>query len=208
MENVVSEQLNVNVRVRKASTKYNDEMVSEENISKALKGYQKYHTTKKKKPPTDQFTDLNQTLGDAPVIDGRRKKKVPGEGGKKTKALVIKAIPLTPREKALDEAEERLIALTQARSARAQNMYKSLPVGADEVIDLTSAVKKGVKESSCLLLDWTTREAKMVGSLCKVYWDGDKTWFYARILNYDSHYKRHFVSTISSVFSSLIEGMQ
>lgn len=60
--------------------------------------------------------------------------------------------------------------------------------------DIETAIKRGVKESSTLLLDWASPKAKMIGFLCKVYWDGEDTWFYARILNYDSFYDRHYVS--------------
>ena len=33
----------------------------------------------------------------------------------------------------------------------------------------------------------------MIGSLCKVFWDGEDEWFYARILYYDKRYDRHLV---------------
>jgi hypothetical protein len=34
----------------------------------------------------------------------------------------------------------------------------------------------------------------MIGGNSKIWWDGDNKWFYARILNYDSFYDKHYVS--------------
>ena len=54
-----------------------------------------------------------------------------------------------------------------------QAIYKAL----DEIIDVTS------------LLDYT----HILGTLCKVYWDGENDWYYARILAYDSASQLHFI---------------
>lgn len=54
-----------------------------------------------------------------------------------------------------------------------QAIYKAL----EEIIDVSS------------LLDYT----HLLGTLCKVYWDGENDWYYARILAYDSASQLHFI---------------
>ena len=56
-----------------------------------------------------------------------------------------------------------------------------------------AAVKKCVKESTKLLTDWNQQPASFIGKTCKVYWDGDRQWFYARIIYYDANHGRHYV---------------
>jgi hypothetical protein len=63
----------------------------------------------------------------------------------------------------------------------------------EEIKDLHSAIQRTAQESCSLLHDWTSEEAKIVGSRCRVYWDGDNEWYDARIVNYDSATKRHFL---------------
>lgn len=72
-----------------------------------------------------------------------------------------------------------------------------LPEGQTELADLDVAVAQGCKECTTLLLDWEASSAKMIGNLCKIWWDGDQRWFYARILNYDSHYDKYYVSDMN-----------
>lgn len=82
--------------------------------------------------------------------------------------------------------EEDLVALTINEGANLQNFK-----------DLHEAVQQSLLESSVAslmqLLDWSSPSVKKIGSLCKVYWDGEREWFYARILNYDKIRDRHYV---------------
>lgn len=63
--------------------------------------------------------------------------------------------------------------------------------------DLHAAVYQGMEESCATslmeLLDWDMPEVKKIGALCKVYWDGEVSWFDARILNYDKRSNKHYV---------------
>jgi hypothetical protein len=40
---------------------------------------------------------------------------------------------------------------------------------------------------------------KPIGNLCKVFWDGENQWYYARILSYDPTSARYFVSIYFSL---------
>lgn len=97
------------------------------------------------------------------------------------------------------KAEDKLMEKAlQIRGSFAQ-MQKSrvprpLPDATEEHPDLATAVKRGVKDSNTLLLDWNSVSAKRIGVCCKVFWDGDNRWFYGRILNYDSIYDKYYVS--------------
>ena len=122
------------------------------------------------------------------------------QGGGKSRLLKGKfhrAEPiLTPQARLQEEIEEKHIARSRDRHNKTSKPMKVLPEGAVEIPDIKTAIKRGIKECSTLLLDWNASKAKMIGGLCKVYWDGENTWFYARILNYDSFYDRHYVSCL------------
>jgi hypothetical protein len=107
------------------------------------------------------------------------------------------------KDKQLNEIEESVISLAQKRR-NSSTPIMFTPDGPSELPDQISALKKSVSENACLLLDWTTIEAKMVGSLCKVFWDGEDTWFYARILNYDENRRLHYVRLFCSSCSILL----
>jgi hypothetical protein len=154
-----------------------------------IKVYSKVSVAKRKKLSLDPTGEENLYL--EPKVE-KRKKVLNLENIPKKVKTVKPPVP-TPKEKAADEAEERLIAAAAERRLKTSIARKALPQGAQEIPDLTTAVKRGVKECTSLLLDWTSKHAKVVGSLCKVYWDGEDTWYYARVLNYDSFYKRHYV---------------
>lgn len=111
----------------------------------------------------------------------------------KAKAKHETVVVLTPQARLQEELEEKHIARGRERKSRVPKPRKILPEGAVDLPDIETAIKRGVKESSTLLLDWASPKAKMIGFLCKVYWDGEDIWFYARILNYDSFYDRHYV---------------
>jgi hypothetical protein len=81
------------------------------------------------------------------------------------------------------------------------NSHTSLPIsgsgGLKGFRDLHAAVYQGMEESCATslmeLLDWDMPEVKKIGALCKVYWDGEDSWFDARILNYDKRSNKHYV---------------
>jgi hypothetical protein len=98
-----------------------------------------------------------------------------------------------PKEKALDEMEEALIS-TALRRRPLVPTRKSLPIGPARLLDMNTALTQSYVDISIPLYDWTIPEAKMIGWICKVYWDGEDEWFYARILNYDQFHKKHYVS--------------
>ncbi len=107
----------------------------------------------------------------------------------------VPVVVLSSKERALEDTEEKFIVSAYAKSSRVAEAPKELPEGPIQQTDVNAAVKKGVKDCSSLLLNWNTKNAKIIGALCKVFWDGDNEWFYGRILNYDSHHNRHFVSS-------------
>ena len=103
-------------------------------------------------------------------------------------------ILLTHKEKVQDDLEERLIAnVTQKRALSLPKEAKALPSGPFDVPDQKAAIFRSFQEVSELLDTFTSFQAKLIGCLCKVYWDGEHKWFYARILNYDPYHKRHYV---------------
>lgn len=90
----------------------------------------------------------------------------------------------------------KLIAYAKAKTNRPAVEIKPLPVGQFTVTNLSAAVTKGLNECHSLLLNWNAGPAKRIGKRCKVFWDGDEAWYYARVLNYDSHFDMHFVSFV------------
>ena len=162
---------------------------SDKEFNKQLKEYQKKPIQRKKpaqeeKPvPVVEIITLNVNKG-APK---------PAKGTGRAKKDKEHVAILTPQQRIQEEIEERHIARGRERKARASKPRKVLPEGAVEMTDIESSIKRGVKECSTMLLDWTSKKARMIGYLCKVYWDGENQWFYARILNYDSFYDRHYV---------------
>lgn len=101
---------------------------------------------------------------------------------------------LSLKDRLQDEVELRLVNDARVRNDKKRSGKKSLILGTQEPEDMDHAVRMSVEQCSTLLRDWSTPQAKFIGSRCKVYWDEDMTWFPARVLNYDSFYDRHFVS--------------
>jgi hypothetical protein len=101
--------------------------------------------------------------------------------------------PPTKHNRALEALEERIIR-DAARSEKSNVVLKKLlPTEPMDIAGMQMALSASVEQCSTVILDWSTPEAKQVGSKCKVYWDGEGLWFYARVLNYDSYHDRHFV---------------
>lgn len=177
-------------RIRKPSSKYENEIVADDNAVEAIRAFQK--DFRKKKVPSEAHATGPRLPPPAASAPATKRQRGSSEASKKLKN--VPAPVISAKDKALNEAEERLINAALERKTKASQAVRTLPEGAVEVADLNAAVKRAVRESCSMLLDWTTKEAMMVGSLCKVYWDGEHQWFYARILNYDSKYDRHYVS--------------
>lgn len=115
-----------------------------------------------------------------------------------SKEMLVPVVVMSHQQQIQDEIEEKHIARGREEKLALKRLTKAkkvLPEGPNEVSDMEAAIKRGVRECSTLLVDWASVPAKAIGSLCKVYWDGEDSWFYARVLNYDSYYRRYFVSS-------------
>jgi hypothetical protein len=102
------------------------------------------------------------------------------------------AISLIPVE---EDTKDMLLIQRCNALRRKAHMIPDAPrqEGASSVMDLDAAIKAGVRQSTAVLVDWSSYQARCVGHLCKVYWDGDNVWFYGRILYYDHKTDMHFV---------------
>ena len=102
--------------------------------------------------------------------------------------------PLNAKQREEFEREENLLKLFNERLAH-YTMYRTHKLREDtwEAKSVSEAIRSGIRQGNTLLLDWTHPEVNKIGSLCKVYWDGERNWFYARILNYDRIHNRHLV---------------
>ena len=166
-------------------------------FDKLLKDYQKPKKKQNQQVAEKPAPVLKESAKGSSKGNATPKVKLP-KGSKESKDSNNKVvIANTPQARLQEELEEKHIARGRDRKSRAAKPRKELPEGAVELPSLEAAIKRGVKESSTLLLDWASPKAKMIGYSCKVYWDGEDTWFYARILNYDSFYDRHYVSPIT-----------
>ena len=132
-----------------------------------------------------------------PNDDSTRLPHVPAKPESTGKHTSAAQRALDNKEKQLDEMEESLIAAAFRRQTVATSK-RELPVGPSEFADMDAALAQGFKEISTPVSDWGSAEAKMIGWICKVYWDGERKWFYARILNYDQYHKKHYVSSLQS----------
>lgn len=165
--------------------------IGEDEFKKSIREWQKSRPPlPKKKVVLETPKEVVVEIPKQPIQIVRMK----GAKGKNQKSEPGQVPALTPQARLQEEIEEKHIARSRDRKSKSTKAMKVLPEGAVEIPDIKTATRRGVKECSTLLLDWTSPKAKMIGGLCKVYWDGENTWFYARILNYDSYYDRHYVS--------------
>jgi hypothetical protein len=112
----------------------------------------------------------------------------------KVKPVVIKPPNAKQREEIL--REDALLSDYEARLSRlipVQYIYK-LREKPCKVSGVSEAIAIGLRESNTLPLDWTDPQVRLIGRGCKVYWDGDDAWYYARIVHYDAVHKKHLVS--------------
>ena len=105
---------------------------------------------------------------------------------------------MTGKEREQDDIEQsvmdRFAVLNENLRQNIRYKQRLLPDGAENTFaDVKKAVQWGVTYGTRLLTDWSQPGAEFIGKLCKIYWDGEKQWFYARILYYDSQYHKHLV---------------
>lgn len=205
-------------RERKPNTIYSNEsyLGDESDVKIAIRKYQKgFSTDVQRKRSLEHISsssssssvgDQSKGLDGAEAQAGKGKSKVVKrarfiEEEKPDVGAPPKEMQLVPvmshQQQIQDDIEEKHIARGREEKLalkRLTKAKKTLPEGPSEVSDVDAAIKRGVRECSTLLVDWSSAPAKAIGSLCKVYWDGEDSWFYARVLNYDSHYRRYFVS--------------
>ena len=175
-------------RQRKAPSMF-EGFVDDKSIAKEIRTYASSvkKTVVKKRLPVDNIASA----------DAKKARGSQGTLPKKTKLqpiVVVKEPSLSINEKEQLQIEEEFIKACHEHRPNSQNVIYALPVGPSKPMEMSAAIKKGVKECSKLLLDWSKPAAKLVGSLCKVFWDGENQWFYARILNYDCGFNQHYVS--------------
>ena len=184
----------------------------------ALRAYSKGYQGQKQKekveriaPKQRQAEDLKETEASAKATKKVTSKSLNGFAGKekmsngkaKSAGAANQKLKVTASREPSDAVEpiellrraieETHISKCKERSKTAKQR-RLLPEGAADLPDLAAAVERGVKESTTLLLDWSDPQIKLVGNTCKVFWDGENEWFYARVLNYDSFYRKHYVS--------------
>jgi hypothetical protein len=106
------------------------------------------------------------------------------------------------KEKQLNEQEDSLISSFFKRKAASTtastvSLPRKLPEGHTNLNNLSTAITTSMNHNTSLLLpsDWkdNTSPLALIGWICKVYWDGEEQWYYARILNYDFNYHRYYV---------------
>ncbi len=175
-------------RARKSNVKYAEAKVDPE-LRQAL--HQRTSSIKKKPKPKGKVNNPNH---DDEWVGKRG-------GGKPKENNDWDVKNMSSSEKRSHAIEEAVIKRTtdqkDREALRWSYKHRLLPDGAEHVPDIQAAVKKSVKESTKLLTDWNQNPANFIGKTCKVYWDGDKTWFYARIIYYDANHGRHFVYYLS-----------
>ena len=116
---------------------------------------------------------------------------------RKPKVVAPIDVKLSKQEQEQNDIEEALIARASEMKARRREhedlKTRDLPEGPSGPIEMETAIRRSAKECTSLLLNWDNPEAQFVGKLCKVYWDGDKVWYYGRIINFDPLRKKHLV---------------
>lgn len=177
-------------RRRKVSSnsRFGDEFfVDDSDMRKASAKWQQEKKIKKKKPSIVQVaSDPNVEVIKPQFFQKRKSKPAPAK-------------PLTTKQKEENERENWLLQDYQERLRQfSSNIIRTLREGPFEVSDYLAAIKIGVNDSNTLPLDWTNPSIRRIGQGCKVYWDGDGQWYYARIMLYDCSVDRYLVRRITS----------
>ena len=108
-------------------------------------------------------------------------------------AVFDRVIALPAREQEQIRIENNFVTSNKVFKPRQQK--PSVESGTDPMdpMDMMEAIQVSVQTCSAPLVDWNQNAAKLIGATCKIYWDGEDEWFYARILNYDRQSDRHYV---------------
>ena len=101
------------------------------------------------------------------------------------------AAALPAREQEQIRIENDFVTSSSAFKPRQQKLC--MESGTTDPMTIMEAIQVSVQTCSTPLVDWNQSAAKLIGATCKIYWDGEDEWFYARILNYDRQRDRHFV---------------
>ncbi len=194
-------------RQRSANSKYSGAF--EEVTGDALRAYSKslprLGVVKKKK--TTKLREQEKHKGPVEIVIGGEavapgaysvavvQRKKPAR--RKPKVAAPIDVKLSKQEQEQNDIEEALIARASEMKARRREhkdlKTRDLPDGPSGSIEMDTAIRRSAKECTSLLLDWDNPDAQFVGKLCKVYWDGDKVWYYGRIVNFDPLQKKHLV---------------
>ena len=179
-------------RQRKAPSIFNN-FVDDKTLVKEIRTYSlaAKKSSLKKRSSIDHIAGSESKKSKGSIVTVQRKTKAPI-------VVIVKEPALSAKEKEQLEIEENFISTCRQHHPKCRSIAPPLPEGPSKPMEMSAAIKKGVKECSKLLLDWNKPAAKLVGSICKVYWDGDNEWFYGRILNYDCGSNRHYVSHLYS----------
>lgn len=177
---------------------FEDAIISDRGFTEAIRGYiNDGKNLKKQKAKEEHAKEINRKREEKKAQEEMKRKAAELEKKKKAEAQQKKivqkpaAVPLTAQQKRRKELEDAHI----ARHVYPNNsLKKSLPSSNAEFENMEAAVERGFRQCTKPLLDWSSQPAKFIGKLCKVYWDGDKMWFYGRVLNYDSRFDRYQVS--------------
>ena len=177
-------------RQRKAPSIF-DNFVDSKSMNQELRSYQSYSKKSEGKK--------RSSVDSAAAADAKKQKSSAAAVAKRVKpaaVVVVKELSLSIKEKEQLQIEESFISNCRRHDPKSRNEVFPLPVGPSKPMEMITAIKRGVKECSSPLLDWSIPAAKLVGSICKVFWDGENEWFYARILNYDCGFNKHYVSML------------
>lgn len=106
------------------------------------------------------------------------------------------------KDQKLEELEESIIEQAFKPKVKLQPAKKFTKVDPEEFKSQAAAQTFCLADASQVCPDWSLPGAACIGQLCKVYWDGENVWFYARILNFNPSNGRHFVSANELLFIS------
>ena len=176
-------------RQRKASTLYENSFDPSDRsrFAKEIRQYQKQQKEPvNKKRPAAEDVKAAEIAAAAAVSSASAKESKKSKHAAAQAAIVV--VPAREKEQLLVEED-----FIRTNASKTRRKRVPVPLGASDPLEFQPALRKSIKDCSTLLLDWNQTAAKLVGAVCKVYWEGDNEWFYARVLNYDSRYDRHFV---------------
>lgn len=124
-------------------------------------------------------------------IDVKRAKSTEtvGSSGANVEPVLWKTL----KDQKQDELEELLI--NKAFAKPPSQPKRSKPEAHPEDFPSQQAAQKYcLNDPTLIVSNLSIPGAEMVGQLAKIYWDGEDTWFYARVLNFNPNTGEYFVS--------------